>query len=43
MEEYIAKKYPWRMKQGVRSIEDKGSFYEIMFNGGQTLYLKYDK
>ena len=43
MEEIINKNYPWRAKQGIRTITDKGSFYEVMFNGGQTLYLKWDK
>ena len=43
MEEFILKKYPTRSKGGIRYIEDKGSYYEVMFNGGQTLYLKYDK
>lgn len=43
MEQYIETKYPARYKSGIRYIADKGSFYEVMFNGGETLYLKYDK
>ena len=38
--EEIYKKYPSRSKNGIRYIEDKGSFVEVMFNGGETLYLK---
>ena len=39
MEEYINKKYPTRSKSGIRSIENKGSYYEIYFNGGEVIYL----
>lgn len=35
----IIKQYPNRSKNGIRYIEDKGNFYEVMFNGGETLYL----
>ena len=41
MEEYINKHYPSRGE--IRTITDKDTFYEIMFVGGETLYLKYDK
>ena len=37
--DYILKKYPTRSKSGIRTIENKGSHYEIYFNGGETLYL----
>ena len=41
MREYILKNYPSRGE--IRSIEDKGNFYEILFVGGSSLYLKGDK
>jgi len=35
--DYVQSKYPSR--GAVRWIEEKESFFEIMFNGGDTLYL----
>ena len=37
--DYVSAKYPKKFKVGIRSINEHENFIEIMFNGGQTLYL----
>ena len=39
IEEYVIKKYPSRFKNGVRYVKSIGNMYEIMSEGGHTLYL----
>ena len=39
IEQYVEKKYPTRFKHGVRHVKSLGDMYEIMSNGGETVYL----
>ena len=39
VEEYVEKQYPTRFKHGVRYVRSVGSMYEIMSEGGDTVYL----
>lgn len=39
IEEYVTKQYPSRFKGGVRYVKSVGSLYEIMSEGGETVYL----
>ena len=42
--EEIIKKYPSRSKNGIRYIKEKTpTLIEVMFNGGETLYLTQTK
>ena len=43
LENFLKDKYPVRAKDGIRSVTEKESFIQIMFNGGETLYLSKDK
>ena len=35
---FVELKYPSRSKNGIRSVEYKDDFAEVMFGGGETLY-----
>ena len=39
IQEYVIKQYPSRFGQGVRYVKAVGHMYEIMSEGGETVYL----
>lgn len=42
VEEYVTKQYPSRFATGVRYVKSIGNMYEIMSEGGETVYLTRD-
>ena len=42
LKEFLLNKYPSRANAGIREIRQLNGMTEVMFNGGETLYLSND-